>query len=64
MLLRYIVLTTQLFGPTTMVVSFEREGLGRFTPEELERLVVRDDAGKVIALNLPQKAVLIANHQV
>jgi hypothetical protein len=59
-----LVLVTQLFGPTTMVISFEKEGPGRFTPDELERVVVRDKTGKVIALNLPQKAVLIANHQV
>lgn len=59
-----IVLVTQLFGPTKMIVSFETEGLGSFTREELEQIVVRDASGRVVQLKLPRKAVLIANHQV
>ena len=47
-----------------MVISFEKEGLGSFTQKELEGIVVRDGSGRVVELNLPQKAVLIANHQV
>ena len=47
-----------------MVISFEKEGLGSFTQEELDQIVVRDDSGRVVQLKLPQKAVLIANHQV
>ncbi|PSR85826.1 hypothetical protein PHLCEN_2v5302 [Hermanssonia centrifuga] len=55
---------TQIFAPTTLVVSFEREGLGRFSEKEIKEIVERDEAGKVVALRLPQKAVMIANHQV
>jgi len=59
-----LVLMSQWFAPTKLVVSFEREGMGRFTDEEIERLVVKDPRGKVVSLNLAQKSVLIANHQV
>ncbi len=55
---------SQWFAPTKLVVTFEREGMGRFTDEEIERLVVKDPRGKVVSLNLAQKSVLIANHQV
>jgi hypothetical protein len=53
----------QCFAPTKLVVTFEKDGLGKFTPEELENLVSRDKNGAVY-LNLPSKSVLIANHQV
>ncbi|KAI0361798.1 acyltransferase-domain-containing protein [Trametes cingulata] len=59
-----LVLICQWFAPTKLVLSFETEGLGKFTPEEIETLVERDNHGKVVALNLPKKAVLIANHQI
>ena len=61
---RNVVLASQWFAPTNLVLSFETEGQGKFTPEEIETLVQRDKNGRVTALNLPQKAVLIANHQV
>lgn len=51
------------FAPTNLVITFETKGLGKFTPEELERLVENDSEGN-IHLNLPTKSVLIANHQV
>ncbi len=59
-----LVLLSQWFAPTHLVLSFETEGHGKFTPEELEALVERDKQGNVTALNLPRKTVLIANHQV
>ncbi|OCH96558.1 hypothetical protein OBBRIDRAFT_787114 [Obba rivulosa] len=59
-----IVLVTQWFAPTTLVISFEKHGPGRFTEEELNHLVERDGNGRVATIHLPQKAVLIANHQV
>lgn len=58
------VLSSQWFAPTELVISFETEGQGKFSPEELETLVERDKNGKVVSLNLPQKTVFIANHQV
>lgn len=51
------------FAPTKLVVTFETKGPGKFTEEELERLVEKDSEGNV-HLNLPTKSVLIANHQV
>jgi hypothetical protein len=54
----------QWFAPTELNVSFEREGKGRFTEEEVNSIVVRDKLGRVIALNLPTKSVVVANHQV
>ncbi|KAI0785985.1 acyltransferase-domain-containing protein [Abortiporus biennis] len=59
-----LVLMSQWFAPTNLVVSFETEGPGRFTEEEIQQLVVKDAAGRVVSLNLPRKAVMIANHQV
>ena len=58
------VLSSQWFAPTELVISFETEGQGKFTPEEIDGLVERDSSGRVIALNLPKKTVLIGNHQV
>ena len=54
----------QWFAPTKLKVTFETEGMGAFTPEEIKRYIVRDKNGKPIALDLPTKFVLIANHQV
>lgn len=59
-----VVLMTQLFAPTTLSVTFEREGLGAFTEEQLAQIVVRDARGKVVSLDFPPQAVLISNHQV
>jgi len=59
-----LMLICQWFAPTTFIITFEREGLGRFTEEEIEALVVRDETGKIIQLKLPQKTALIANHQI
>jgi len=47
-----------------LIVSFEREGRGRFTDDELEKIVVRNRTGRVVELRLPRKAVLIPNHQI
>lgn len=58
------VLSFQWFAPSKLVVTFEREGPGAFTDEEVSGLVVRNKNGRVAKLNLPQKSVLIANHQV
>ena len=52
------------FAPTKLVLTFERDGPGAFTDEELAHLVERDPSGAVSAINLPTKSVLIANHQV
>lgn len=59
-----VVLMNQCFAPTRLSVTFEREGQGHFTDEQIEEVVVRDKDGNVTALNLPTKSILIANHQV
>ncbi|KAM5538195.1 hypothetical protein V8D89_008082 [Ganoderma adspersum] len=59
-----LVLSSQWFGHTELVISFETEGQGMFTPEEIEALVERDENGRVASLNLPKRSVLIANHQI
>lgn len=51
------------FAPTNFVITFETKGVGKFTQEELEKLVEKDSKGNV-QLNLPTKSVLITNHQV
>lgn len=53
----------QCFGPTKLVITFESEGEGKLSPDEVERIVVRDAAGDVVGLRLPTKSALIANHQ-
>ncbi|KAG6900157.1 hypothetical protein C0993_002086 [Termitomyces sp. T159_Od127] len=52
------------FAPTSLRISFETEGKGSFSAEDIEKLVVRNEAGDVISLNLPTKFVLISNHQI
>ena len=60
----FSVLMCQWFAPTKLVVTFETQGMGRFTPEEIDLCLLKDSHGNPVALNLPTKFVLIANHQV
>lgn len=53
----------QWFAPTKMHITFEREGPGAFTDEELDNMLTLDARGRVSALNLPKRSVLISNHQ-
>jgi lysocardiolipin and lysophospholipid acyltransferase len=53
----------QWFAPTKLRVTFETQGLGKFSKEEIERIVVKHPSGAV-TLNLPTKFVLTGNHQV
>ncbi|KAJ7630675.1 acyltransferase-domain-containing protein [Roridomyces roridus] len=59
-----LILMCQWFAPTSLVVSFETEGKGRFTAEEIEKVVVRGENGQIVSLDLPTKFVFISNHQV
>ncbi|KAL4068237.1 acyltransferase-domain-containing protein [Scleroderma yunnanense] len=54
----------QWFAPTALSVTFEAHGRGKFTPQEIQQIVERDPSGKVVALHLPSKSVIISNHQV
>ncbi|TFK30631.1 hypothetical protein FA15DRAFT_662643 [Coprinopsis marcescibilis] len=58
------ILMCQWFAPTQLMITFEREGSGKFTAEEVEQYIQRDELGQVVSLNLPTKLVLIANHQI
>lgn len=57
-------LMNQWFAPTRLSITFERAGPGKFTEEEIKHIVERDASGRVVALRLPSKTVVIANHQV
>lgn len=59
-----VVLMCQWFAPTKLRITFETEGPGKFSKEEIERVVVKNAEGQAMALNLPTKFVLTANHQV
>ncbi|KAK0465370.1 acyltransferase-domain-containing protein [Desarmillaria tabescens] len=59
-----LILMCQWFAPTKLIVSFETTGMGCFTPEDIDRIVVKDKKGDVVSLNLPTKFVMIANHQI
>lgn len=59
-----LVLTCQWFAPTTLSITFETEGDGAFSEEDVENILVKDKNGNVVSLNLPTKFVMIANHQV
>jgi len=54
----------QWFAPTALSITFETQGQGKFSPEEIQHIVERDPSGKVAALHLPPKSVIISNHQV
>lgn len=58
-----MILMSQWFAPTRLSITFEKEGLGRFSDEQIEQTIVRNTDGKVVALKLPTKSILIANHQ-
>jgi len=58
------ILMCQMFAPTQLSITFETEGKGRFTAEEIERVAMRNAAGDVVSLNLPTRFVLISNHQI
>ena len=61
---RSIALMSQVFAPTSLRVTFESEGPGAFTREQVEEMVVKDANGAVTELRLPNKMVIVANHQV
>jgi hypothetical protein len=55
---------SQWCGPSKLVLTFEDEGAGKFSQEEIDDMTVKDKKGNILYLNLPQRAVVIANHQV
>lgn len=61
---RFAVLMCQWFAPTKLRITFETRGPGKFSQEEMRRVVVKNIQDQIVSLNLPTKFVLIANHQV
>ncbi|KAM6498286.1 Acyltransferase domain containing protein [Amanita muscaria] len=59
-----LILMCQWFAPTKLRVTFETQGKGKFTPEEIKRIVQNDKNSDAVWLNLPSKFILTANHQV
>ncbi|KAF5382889.1 hypothetical protein D9757_006353 [Collybiopsis confluens] len=59
-----LILMCQWFSPTSLRITFEPEGKGAVPQEVIDRIIVKDKEGRVVALDLPQKFVYIANHQV
>lgn len=54
----------QWFAPTKFNITFQQDGSGALTQEEIESIVIRDKNGSIEYLNLPTRFVLTANHQV
>lgn len=45
-------------------MTFETEGKGAVPKIVAESMVMRDEEGRIVSLNLPAKFVYIGNHQV
>jgi hypothetical protein len=58
------VLMSQWFGPTRLIITFQLDGPGAFSQDEIDNIAVRGRDGRVSSLNLPRKCILVANHQV
>lgn len=58
---RLIVTISQLFAPTKIVISCSDEDGNYLDPE---KLVKRNQNGRIIDINLPDRSVWISNHQV
>ena len=55
------MITTQLFAPTSIRVTYDSSGLAR---DDIPDWIVRDPkTGQVTSLNWPKKLVIISNHQ-
>ncbi|KAF8349893.1 acyltransferase-domain-containing protein [Amanita rubescens] len=59
-----LILMCQWFAPTSIRVTFETEGKGKFSQEMIEQVVQKDENGDVVSLKLPDRFVLTANHQI
>ncbi|KAF7310681.1 Lysocardiolipin acyltransferase [Mycena chlorophos] len=59
-----LILMCQWFAPTKLRITFETEGKGKLSTEQIERIAVKDERGNVVSLNLPTKFVYISNHQI
>lgn len=58
---RTVVAITQLFAPTTLIVTCSDENGNAVDPE---KLVQRNASGGIEHINLPKKSVWISNHQI
>lgn len=55
---------SQYFAPTRLIITFQLNGPGAFSQDEIDNIAIRDRDGRVSSLKLPQKCILVANHQV
>lgn len=51
-----VIAITVLFAPTSLVITTD-------APPDLANLVERDDQGRMTRINLPDRLVVMANHQ-
>ncbi|PWN50630.1 acyltransferase-domain-containing protein [Violaceomyces palustris] len=58
---RALVMITQFFGPTKLILSFDDGEGGFLDPEEFVKL---DSEGNVERVDLPSKSIWMSNHQV
>jgi cell division protein FtsI/penicillin-binding protein 2 len=59
-----LVLMCQWFAPTQLIITFATKRKGAVSQHDIERYIIKDHNGNPVALDLPTKFVLIANHQV
>lgn len=59
-----LILMSQYFAPTRLIITFQLNGPGAFSQDEIDNIAVRDRDGRVSSLKLPRKCILVANHQV
>jgi len=62
--LLFTVLITQLFAPTSFHVTFETDGMGALSLDDIVFMAKKDSDGNLVGLNLPRKFVFTSNHQV
>jgi len=51
-----VIAITVLFAPTSLIITSD-------APPSISNLVERDDQGRMTKINLPDRLVLMANHQ-
>ena len=54
----WVVLICQWFAPTKVLITLEGDNI------KDEDFIVKDEVGNVVGLKLPEKLVIMANHQV
>lgn len=58
---RLLVFISQFFAPTTLRITVDKDDLDEL---DLKKIVQRDERGIVVGIDLPDRMVLMSNHQV